>query len=227
MTTLGQRDERPPSASAQALNRHRSRLGTDGALHPGMTIESSDLKVAVSEHDHVRGFRRALVTLVEYGDFDCHFCAAAYVQVRTLLRRLPEYVRLVFRHNPRGELHPNAHLGAQAAEAAALQGQFWSMHDALFEREGTLTEAFVTRCAASQGLDLDRFAADLHSTAVSRRIREDQIGGLRSGVIGTPTFFVNGVHFRDKPDLKGLSQAILATLPNDQSRDDGPFSSMN
>ena len=192
-----------------------------------MTIESSDLKVAVSEHDHVRGFRRAPVTLVEYGDFDCHFCAAAYVQVRTLLRRLPEYVRLVFRHNPRGELHPHAHLGAQAAEAAALQGHFWSMHDTLFEREGALTEAFVTRCAASQGLDLDRFAADLHSTDVGHRIREHQIGGLRSGVIGTPAFFINGVHFRDKPNLKCLSQAILATLPPRQVPEDGPFGPMN
>jgi protein-disulfide isomerase len=172
----------------------------------------NSLSVAVSERDHLRGPESARLTLVEYGDFACPFCAQAYPVVRELLRRYPSELRFVFRHNPRGELHEGAHLAARAAEAANVQDKFWPMHDLLFERaDGAPMSEKVAACAAELGLDMQRFETDLLSPDVAQRVREDEVGGLRSGVVGTPTFFINGVHFRDKPDLETLSRAIEET----------------
>jgi len=160
----------------------------------------------------VRGAPHGRVTLVEYGDFDCPFCGEAYPVVRTLLERFDSRLRFVFRHNPRGELHPHARLAAQAAEAAALQGQFWPMHDLLFEHPGALEEPALLSYALSLKLERAAFEAALHSPDVRSRVRDDEVGGLHSGVIGTPTFFINGVHFRDKPDLETLGGAIAALI---------------
>jgi protein-disulfide isomerase len=171
-----------------------------------------DLHVHVSARDHVRGAPHGRVTLVEYGDFDCPFCAEAYPVVRALLEQFDKQLRFVFRHNPRGEEHPHARLAAQAAEAAALQGQFWPMHDLLFEHTGALEEQALSRYALSLGLERSKFEADLRSPEVRARVREDEVGGLRSGVIGTPTFFINGMHFRDKPDLATLGSALEALI---------------
>jgi protein-disulfide isomerase len=172
-----------------------------------------ELKRPVTAEDHALGAADAPVTLVEYGDFDCPFCARAYPVVRQLVQRFGPRLRFVFRHNPRGEEHPNAHAAAEAAEAAALQGKFWQMHDLLFERQNALQARDLEGYARELGLELDRFAADLRSPPVVKRVKDDQVGGLRSGVIGTPTFFVNGVHFRDKPDFETLAAAIEAALP--------------
>lgn len=166
------------------------------------------LQAPVTTRDHVRGPLDAPVTIVEYADFACPFCAAAHPVLQQLQARFRRELRLVFRHNPRGELHPGAHLAAQAAEAAGLQGQFWPMHDALFERAGAVSERALLRTARALELDLDLFRSDLYSRAVAHRVRDDEVGGLRSGVIGTPTLFINGLHFRDKPDLVTLSGAV-------------------
>jgi len=168
------------------------------------------LVAPVTVGDHIRGHDDAPVTLVEYGDFACPFCAAAYPVLRRLLLCYSSVLRVVFRHNPRGELHEGAHLGALAAEAAGFQGQFWPMHDLLFQRQAPMSERSMMSYALLLGLDIEQFQVDLHSRAVTARVREDQIAGLRSGVIGTPTFFLNGLHFRDKPDADVLSRAIEA-----------------
>jgi len=168
------------------------------------------LVVPVGVRDHVRGREEAAITLVEYGDFACPFCADAYPAVHRLLLRYAGSLRLVFRHNPRGELHEGAHLAALAAEAASFQGQFWPMHDLLFQRQSRICERGMLSYALLLGLDIDQFQADMRSRAVALRVREDEVGGLRSGVIGTPTFFVNGLHFHDKPDFEGLARAIEA-----------------
>jgi len=170
------------------------------------------LQATISVRDHHRGAEKPIVTLLEYGDFACSYCAAAYPVVGALLERFAGRLAFVFRHNPRGELHPGAHLAAEAAEAAALQGQFWPMHDLLFERRGPVSLEVVTDLARKLRLDLDRFLLDLEAPIVRARVREDQIGGLRSGVVGTPTFFIDGRHFRDKPDLETLSCAVQARL---------------
>jgi protein-disulfide isomerase len=166
------------------------------------------LSTGVCAQDHVRGPRTAPVTLLAYGDFACRYCAQAYPVVRELLLKYQTTLRFVFRHHPRGDLHEGARLAAHAAEAAGAQGQFWAMHDMLFERREPISEQRLAGYAALLALDPSRFRADLHSPAVAARVHEEEVGGLRSGVISTPTFFVNGRHFRDKPDLERLSMAI-------------------
>jgi protein-disulfide isomerase len=175
-----------------------------------MGLSMIDLAQPVTDHDQARGPSAATVTLVEYGDFECPFCARAFPVVRELQRTFPDDLRFVFRHNPIGREHPHAHLAAQASEAAALQGHFWPMHDSLFERQDALEERDLVERARSLGLDLARFERDLRSHPVIERVHEDEVGAVRSRVIGTPTFFVNGVHFREKPDLEDLSRAIEA-----------------
>jgi protein-disulfide isomerase len=170
------------------------------------------LSVGISPNDHVRGPAAATVSLVEYADFSCPFCTAAYTAVRDLLLHYRTVLRFVFRHNPRGELHEGANLAARGAEAAGLQGRFWPMHDLMFERGAPAGEAELFGYAAILGLDAERFALDMQSPAVARRVRTDEEGGLRSGVVGTPTFFLNGFHFRDKPDLDTLFKAVGTTL---------------
>jgi protein-disulfide isomerase len=171
-----------------------------------------DLQVPVSKRDHLRGPADARVTLVEYGDFDCPYCQAAQPAIRALLKHFGPDLRFAFRQNPLGDLHQHARVAAQAAEAATLQGKFWAMYDRLFSHPKELDEASLARHAAALGLEPGRFADDLHSPAVLAHIREDEVGGLRSGVIGTPTFFIDGVHFRDKPDFETLERAIEARL---------------
>ena len=170
------------------------------------------LAIGVSARDHIRGLETAPITLLAYGDFACRYCAQAYPVVRELLLKYRTTLRFVFRHNPRGELHEGARLAAHAAEAAAVQGQFWAMHDMLFERREPISEQHLVGYATLLSLDLARFRTDLYSAAVANRVREDEIGGLHSGVVGTPTFFINGRHFRDKPDLETLSMAIAFRL---------------
>ncbi len=171
-----------------------------------------DLRVPVSARDHVRGAPHARVTLVEYGDFDCRFSRESYPVVRQLLERFEGDLRFVFRHNPRGELHPHAHLAAQSSEAAARQGRFWEMHDRLFEQPRGHEEQALISYAREIELEREPFLAALHSAEVAARVRGDEVGGLHSGVIGTPSFFVEGAHFRGKPDLGGLAAAIEVEL---------------
>lgn len=171
---------------------------------------SPDLKVAVSEDEHVVGSPTAAVTLVEYGDFGCRFCDEAYSVVKSLQARFGQTLRFVFRHNPRGELHAHARLAAEASEAAALQGKFWGMHDMLFTRPKALEEADLVHYAITLGLDAQQFSTDLHSPAVAKHVRDDEVGGAHSSIITTPTFFINGARFNGTPDLETLGAAIHA-----------------
>jgi protein-disulfide isomerase len=152
------------------------------------------------------------VTLVEYGDFACPFCAAAYPVVRELLLHYRTSLRFVFRHNPRGGLNPGGHLAALGAEAAGRQQKFWAMHDLMFERGAPASDAELAGYAALVGLDAARFEIDLREPEVAARVHGDEVDGLRSGVVGTPAFFINGHRFRDKPDLETLFKAIGTTL---------------
>jgi len=170
----------------------------------------SDLKIGVSGTDHLMGSATAGVTLVEYGDFGCRFCDEAYSVVKSLQARFGPDLRFVFRHNPRGELHPHARLAAEASEAAALWGKFWGMHDILFTRPKALEEADLVHYAVMLGLDAEEFSRDLHSSAVAKHVRDDEVGGAQSNIITTPTFFINGARFDGTPDLQTLGAAIAA-----------------
>jgi protein-disulfide isomerase len=155
-------------------------------------MSDGQLTPPVSTRDHITGPDDAPVTLVEYGDFECPYCGMAYPVVKTAQRELGNQLRFVFRHFPLAEAHPHARIAAQAAEAAAAQQQFWEMHDMLFEHQDALDPEDLVGYAEVLGLDTARFARELEAAAYEKRVREDFRSGVRSGVNGTPTFFVNG-----------------------------------
>ena len=173
-------------------------------------LTPATLKVPVSEADHVLGPADARAELVEYGDYACPFCARTYPTVERIRAEFGDRLRFVFRHFPLAKAHPEARLAAQAAEAAALQGpdKFWAMHHRLYTHRGELSEADLLRHAEAVGLDLDRFTADLISPAVLEHIQADFRNGVRSGVNGTPTFFINGRRMNLPPDYASLKQAV-------------------
>lgn len=151
------------------------------------------LTPAVSaERDHVQGPDTAPVTLVEYGDYQCPYCGMAYPVVKSLQRALGKQLRFVFRNFPLSDSHPNAQHAAEAAESAGAQGRFWEMHDTLYENQDALDDRDLLSYGKRIGIDADRLARDLEEGAYEARVREDFRSGVRSGVNGTPTFFVNG-----------------------------------
>ncbi|MFD0684496.1 Na+/H+ antiporter NhaA [Actinomadura fibrosa] len=167
-----------------------------------------DLASPVStDRDHVRGPRRAPVTVVEYGDFECPYCGRAEPAIRELLADHGD-VRYVWRHLPLTDVHPHAQLAAQAAEAAAAQGAFWEMHDLLFEHQDALEARDLVRYAGELGLDVARFRDDLRRGAGAARIDEDVDSADLSGVSGTPTFFINGRRHQGAYDLDSLQKAV-------------------
>jgi protein-disulfide isomerase len=169
-----------------------------------------DLYVAVDpEHDHVRGPVDAPVTVVEYGDFECPYCGRAEPVVRELLREFGD-VSYVWRHLPLSDVHPNAQLAAESAEAAAAQGAFWEMHDVLLAHQDALDPGDLARYAEQLGLDVDRFMDDLRRHAHTGRVAEDIDSADLSGVSGTPTFFVNGRRHYGAYDIATLSAAVRA-----------------
>jgi protein-disulfide isomerase len=172
-------------------------------------IARAKLAVPVSEErDHIRGPKTAPVTLVEYGDYECPFCGQAYYVLKDLTQRAGNLMRFVFRNFPLTTLHPHAERAAEAAEAAAAQGKFWEMHDLLFENQQSLEDEDLMKYAALAGLDTSKFLGDMREGRYQNHIREDFLSGARSGVNGTPTFFINGVRYDGSWDLAPLLAAI-------------------
>ena len=151
-----------------------------------------DLEVAVSDRDHHQGDAAAPITLVEYGDFECPYCGAAFAVLQGVQRRMGAGLRFVFRHFPLTEIHPNAELAAEAAEAAGAQGKFWEMHDALYERQSELGPDLIHVLARDLNLDGARFFQDIEQRRFLPRVTSDFRGGMKSGVVGIPGFFING-----------------------------------
>jgi protein-disulfide isomerase len=170
------------------------------------------LRVPVTGDDHAEGSPTAPVTLVEYGDYECPHCGHAYPIVKEVQKQLGAQLRFVYRNFPLREAHPHAQHAAEAAEAAAAQGRFWEMHDLLFERQRALDDAHLVEYARSLGLDEARFSAALAGHEFASRVRHDFMGGVRSGVNGTPTFFINGVRHDDSWDVVTLVRAVRAAI---------------
>jgi protein-disulfide isomerase len=164
------------------------------------------------QRDHVQGPETAIVTLVEYGDYECSYCGKAYPVMKELRRRFADQMRLVFRNFPLAQIHPHAQAAAEAAEAASAQGRFWEMHDLLYERQNALEDEDLMSYAGELRLDLGRFEMELAREVHAERIREDFMSGVRSGVNGTPTFFINGRRHDGGYNLQSLSEAILAAM---------------
>ena len=159
--------------------------------------------------DHIRGPADAPLTLVEYSDFECPFCARATDLGRSLRARLGDDLRYVVRHLPLTDVHPHSEMAAQAAEAAAAQGRFWEMHDRLFAHHDALEPDDLLEHAAAVGLDMDRFVADLESGVPARHVRDDVASAEASGVTGTPTFFIGGRRHSGVYDEKTLAARLL------------------
>ena len=162
--------------------------------------------------DHLRGAADAPVTLVEYGDYECPHCGRAAPGVRELLDTFDGELRFVFRHLPLPDVHPNAALAAEAAEAAAAQDAFWPMHDLLFLHQDALQLADLMRYAAELELDTERFERDLRTARLAPRVAQDVNSAEEAGVAGTPTFFINEVLYRGGYDRESLERAITRVL---------------
>jgi protein-disulfide isomerase len=158
-------------------------------------MSGAQLTPPVGGADHAAGPDDAPATLVEYGDYECPYCGMAHPIVKRAQQALGNQLRFVFRNFPLAEAHPHARLAAQAAEAAGAQGKFWEMHDTLFEHQDALEPDDVLGYAQAIGLDVERFTRELESGVYARKVRDDFRSGVRSGVNGTPTFFVNGVRY--------------------------------
>ncbi len=171
-------------------------------------VASARLVIPVGESDHALGPETALVTLVEYGDYQCPACGQAYPIIKDLLDRLSHRVRFVFRNFPLAQIHPHAEGAAEAAEAAGARGRFWAMHDVLFENQEALGGEDLVRYASALGLGESGFGGELTEHVHAARVREDFMGGVRSGVNGTPTFFINEARHDGPYDLDSLLQAV-------------------
>jgi protein-disulfide isomerase len=158
----------------------------------------------------VRGPDSAPVTLVEYGDYECPYCGEAEVAIRELLDEFGDELRYVWRHLPLSDVHPNAQMAAEAAEAAAAQGAFWQMHDKLLVSQDELATRDLERHAQELGLDVQRFRDELRRREHVERVADDVASADSSGVAGTPSFFINGLRHQGNYDVETLSRAVRA-----------------
>jgi protein-disulfide isomerase len=171
------------------------------------------LRPPVSDKDHSQGSGSAPIVLVEYGDYQCPHCGRAYPILKKIQKQLGDDLRFVFRNFPIEESHPQAVQAAVASEAAALQNKYWQMHDALFEHQRDLSQDSILNLAKTIKLDIKQFTTDIRNENLFKKVESDFESGARSGVNGTPGFFVNGQHYYDNWDyeyflnyLKGLLQ---------------------
>ncbi|MCI4320456.1 MAG: DsbA family protein [Thermoplasmata archaeon] len=170
--------------------------------------ESPRLTLPIGTRDHTQGPATAPTTLLEYGDYECPYCGEAYPIVKAIQKRLGDKLRFVFRNFPLANMHPHATLAAEAAEAVGAHGKFWEMHDTLYEHQGALDPSDLVRYASRLGVATGPFTAELDRHAYAERVREDFSSGVRSGVNGTPTFYINGVRHNGSYELEELLAAL-------------------
>lgn len=173
----------------------------------------ANLVLPVESRDHSQGSPSAPLTLVEYGDYECPHCGAAYPVVKKLQKKLGSRLRFVFRNFPLTTIHDHAEHAAEAAEAAGAQNKFWEMHDLIFEHQDELEDDQLLELARSLSLDVKKLGADLKSHAFLPRVKEDFKSGIRSGVNGTPTFFINGRRHDSAPTYEELLAALEEAAP--------------
>jgi protein-disulfide isomerase len=170
------------------------------------------LRIPVGGADHVQGAESAPITLVEYGDYECPYCGAAYPMVKRLQEALGDNLRFVFRNFPITELHRHALSAAMTAEFGAAKGRFWEVHDDLFENQRRLGTTLYDSIVTKLGLPTDELHTVLESATYEDKIRGDFDGGVRSGVNGTPTFFISGVRYDGRPEFEAMSAALARVV---------------
>jgi protein-disulfide isomerase len=170
------------------------------------------LKIPITADDHIQGNEHAPITLVEYGDYQCPHCGHAYPIVKRVQKHFGKQLRFVFRNFPLKEIHPNAENAAEAAEFAAAHERFWEMHDAIFENQADLSMPLLLELAKTLRLSVPDLRNALTARQYASRVRDDFLGGVRSGVNGTPTFFINGDRHEGPFEFEDLVAAIDARV---------------
>jgi protein-disulfide isomerase len=170
------------------------------------------LRIPVSEKDQSEGDEAAFLVLVEYGDYQCPHCRAAFPIVKRLQTHFGKDLRFIFRNFPLGEIHPFAMSAAVVAEACALQKKFWPIHDIIYREQDLLSTAQLFTWAEGLGVDLKKLENDIHSSQVTSKVKTDFEGGIRSGVNGTPSFFINGQRYDGDYSFDHLRIALETIL---------------
>jgi protein-disulfide isomerase len=171
-------------------------------------MPEATLSVPISSSDHAQGSASAPITLLEYGDYECRFCADAHEVVKRVQAQLGERLRFVFRNFPLSQAHPHAAHAARAAQAAGMQGHFWAMHELLYDHQAHLTDADLLEYALRLGLDKGRFTADMRGGKADAKVQADFMSGVESGVAGTPTFFIGAQRFDGDWQGDGLLEVL-------------------
>lgn len=180
-----------------------------------MSSEYSKLSLPVDRNrDHIQGPDTALITLVEYGDYECPYCGQAYPIIKQIQDYFQDNLRFVFRNFPLTQVHPHAQKAAEAAEAADTQNKFWNMHDYLYEHQQALDDRHLEKYAKIIGLNLERFNEDMKNSIHASRIREDFLSGIQSGVNGTPSFYINEIRYDGPWDFDTLIRILTAVMNN-------------
>ena len=169
-----------------------------------------------SSRDHIQGPQKAPITLLEYGDYECPYCGQAFKIVKLVQNLLGDNLRFVFRNFPLTQIHPHAQHAAEAAECAGAQNRFWEMHDILYEHQQALEDEDLKSYAELLKFDIPKFQFDLYNHSFADRVREDFLSGIRSGVNGTPTFFINGKRYNDSSDEETLTASLRSAINKDK-----------
>jgi protein-disulfide isomerase len=172
----------------------------------------SKLSIAVNAEDHLQGDPSAEFSLVEYGDYQCPYCGDAYPIVKKIQKHFGKRLSFVFRNFPLSQMHPWAESAAEVAEFAGAHGKFWNMHDLLYENQEGLGDALFLKLADKLGLSTPQLQTNIQEQTYRTRVRADFAGGARSGVNGTPTFFINGERHNGPSDFDSLRKAIEPKL---------------
>lgn len=166
------------------------------------------LKVHVTSKDHIRGGKKATVTLLEYGDYQCPYCGIAHPILKKIQEHYGDSLRFVFRHFPLTQMHPNAQMAAETAEFASHHNHFWEMHDHIYENQKYLNENFLVELAESLGFSGKELILSLQNETYASIIKEDFLGGVRSGVNGTPTLFINEQRYNGPIEFEEIVSVI-------------------
>ena len=181
-------------------------------MNPEGDSEKIKLSPPVGGHDHILGPTAAPVTIVEFGDYECPPCMKAHLMVKEIQEKLAGQLRIVFRHFYWSNIHPNARLAAEVAEAAAAQGKFWEMHEHLYEHQDALGEEELRTCAVELGLDMEKFDMEMAEGVYRAKVREHLRSGVRSKVKLTPTYFINGIRYEGPLEFEPIFEAVKRHL---------------
>lgn len=170
------------------------------------------LKVPVTAEDHIQGSSNAPITLVEYGDYECPYCGMAYFVIKQLQEQFGDSLRFVFRNFPLIESHPHAAMAAEAAEFAASNKKFWPMHDLIYENQSRLSVPFLSGLGKQLDISSQGIINAIEERKFEKKIHNDFLGGVKSGVNGTPTLFINGQRYDGPVEAEDLAAAFQSIL---------------